>query len=120
MREQKYFSRFRAPRVATPNLAQAQLDSFKWVLEHGIKETFKEFTPIKDYSGKKFDLEFVKIELGYIAAAFVLFRLFDIWKPPGVRYFDRNHLNSWGVMIDDVVAGLYASLLIGIYRWWIA
>ncbi len=64
MREQKFFSRFRAPRVETPNLVAAQVDSFKWVLEHGIKETFKEFTPIKDYSGKKFDLEFVKIEVG--------------------------------------------------------
>jgi len=64
MREQKFFGRFRAPRVETPNLVAAQVDSFKWVLEQGIKETFKEFTPIKDYSGKKFDLEFVKIEVG--------------------------------------------------------
>jgi DNA-directed RNA polymerase beta' subunit len=64
MREQKYFSRFRAARVETPNLVEAQLNSYKWILEQGIKETFKEFTPIRDYSGKKFDLEFVKIELG--------------------------------------------------------
>jgi DNA-directed RNA polymerase beta' subunit len=64
MRDQKFFSRFRAPRVETPNLVEAQLDSYKWLLEQGVKETFKEFTPIKDYSGKKFDLEFVKIELG--------------------------------------------------------
>jgi len=64
MREQKFFSRFKAPRVETPNLSQAQLDSFQWILKEGIKDTFKEFTPIKDYSGKKFDLEFVKIEVG--------------------------------------------------------
>jgi DNA-directed RNA polymerase beta' subunit len=64
MRQQKYFSRFRAPRVETPNLVAAQLNSFKWLLEKGFRETFKEFTPIKDYSGKKFDLEFVKIEIG--------------------------------------------------------
>ncbi len=64
MREQKYFSRFRAPRVATPNLVEAQVESFNTLLSQGVKETFKEFTPIKDYSGKKFDLEFVKIELG--------------------------------------------------------
>lgn len=49
--------------------------------------------------------------------AFVLFRLFDIWKPPGVRYFDRNHLKSWGVMLDDVVAGLYAAICIGVIKW---
>ncbi len=64
MREKKYFSRFRAPLVETPNLVEAQVDSYKWLLEQGAKETFKEFTPIKDYSGKKFDLEFLKIELG--------------------------------------------------------
>ncbi len=64
MREQKYFSRFRAPRVETPNLVEAQVDSYKQLLEGGVKEVFKEFTPIKDYSGKKFDLEFVKIEMG--------------------------------------------------------
>src|SRR3990167_4681181 len=64
MREQKHFSRFRAPRVATPNLVEAQSDSYAWLIEKGVRETFKEFTPIRDYSGKKFDLEFVKIELG--------------------------------------------------------
>src|ERR1043166_9253667 len=64
MRQQKHFSRYQEPRVATPSLVAAQTESFKWLLEAGARETFKEFTPIKDYSGKKFDLEFVKIELG--------------------------------------------------------
>src|SRR3989344_709093 len=64
MREQKYFSRFRPARVATPDLVEAQTQSYKWLLEKGVRETFKEFTPIKDYSGKKFDLEFSKIEIG--------------------------------------------------------
>ncbi|OGC94612.1 DNA-directed RNA polymerase subunit beta, partial [Candidatus Adlerbacteria bacterium RIFOXYB1_FULL_48_10] len=64
MREQKFFSRYREPRTETPNLVAAQVDSFNTLLKDGVKEIFKEFTPIKDYSGKKFDLEFVKIELG--------------------------------------------------------
>src|SRR3989344_2000426 len=64
MREKKIFARFRAPLAPTPNLVAAQVDSYKWILEKGVRETFKEFTPIKDYSGKKFDLEFLKIELG--------------------------------------------------------
>ncbi len=66
MRTQKFFSRFRAPRVEAPNLVAAQMESFNWVLDKGIKDIFKEFTPIKDYSGKKFDLEFTKIELGEV------------------------------------------------------
>ena len=64
MRQQKFFSRYREPRVETPNLVKAQLDSYQWLIKEGVRETFKEFTPIKDYSGKKFDLEFSKIEVG--------------------------------------------------------
>lgn len=44
--------------------------------------------------------------------AFVLFRFFDILKPFGARYFDRNHLLGWGVILDDIVAGVYAGALI--------
>ena len=64
MREQKFFKRFRPARVAMPNLVADQTRSFQAFLESGLKETFKEFTPIKDYSGKKFDLEFVSLTVG--------------------------------------------------------
>lgn len=43
-------------------------------------------------------------------AAFLLFRLFDILKPWPVSLADRRH-DAWGVMLDDVVAGLMAALL---------
>lgn len=39
---------------------------------------------------------------------FVLFRVFDIFKPWPVSYFDRKVKNGAGVVLDDVVAGLYA------------
>ncbi len=35
------------------------------------------------------------------------FRLFDIWKPPPIRFFERAPA-GWGVMLDDVMAGIYA------------
>ena len=41
---------------------------------------------------------------------FVLFRIFDILKPFPVSFFDKNYKNSFGVMLDDVCAGLYVSL----------
>jgi phosphatidylglycerophosphatase A len=41
---------------------------------------------------------------------FALFRLFDIWKPWPVRWADRKVHGGFGVMLDDVVAGLYALL----------
>lgn len=46
-----------------------------------------------------------------LGAAFLLFRLFDIWKPPGVRYFDQMK-SPFGVVADDVVAGFYALLVL--------
>ncbi len=64
MRTQKHFGRFLPPRVEAPNLVAAQLESFEAFLKDGLKEIFKEFTPIKDYSNKKFELEFSKIEIG--------------------------------------------------------
>ena len=42
---------------------------------------------------------------------FILFRFFDILKPFPVSYFDRKHKNSFGVVMDDVCAGLYVCLL---------
>lgn len=43
-------------------------------------------------------------------AAFALFRLFDIVKPPPASYFDRRVANGFGVMMDDVVAAAYTLL----------
>ncbi len=63
MREKKYFARYKKPQMALPNLVETHLKSYKWLLEEGLKDAIKEFSPIEDYSGKKFQLEFVGIEL---------------------------------------------------------
>jgi DNA-directed RNA polymerase subunit beta len=62
--EKKYFGRFKKPLTTLPNLVEPQVLSYKWMVEEGLKEIFKEFSPIKDYSDKKFMLEFVSFELG--------------------------------------------------------
>ena len=62
-REKKYFGRFRKPLTEMPNLVVSQVDSFKWLIEKGLKEVFDEFTSIKDFSEKKFTLDFVSFEL---------------------------------------------------------
>ena len=46
------------------------------------------------------------------AFAFVVFRLFDIFKPPPIRYYDRTLKNGFGVMWDDLMAAAYALLVI--------
>jgi DNA-directed RNA polymerase subunit beta len=60
----KYFSRYKKPLVPFPNLIEDQLNSFTWLVEKGIKEVFKEFSPINDYSDKKFQLDFTSFSLG--------------------------------------------------------
>ena len=55
------------------------------------------------------------LSLGYagrwelMLLAFPLFRLFDVWKPPPVSFFDRRP-GPWNVMMDDVAAGIYANV----------
>jgi len=46
----------------------------------------------------------------YYIIFFILFRYFDIMKPFPVNFFDRNFKNSFGVIMDDVCAGLYVVL----------
>tara|TARA_B100002051_G_C16480498_1_gene507816 strand:- start:272 stop:763 length:492 start_codon:yes stop_codon:yes gene_type:complete len=46
---------------------------------------------------------------------FVLFRLFDIAKPYPVNYYDKNFKNSFGVIMDDVCAGLYVVAVLVLY-----
>ena len=46
---------------------------------------------------------------------FILFRIFDITKPYPVSYYDRNFKNSFGVIMDDVAAGLYVVAVLVLY-----
>ena len=46
----------------------------------------------------------------FYGICFILFRLFDIMKPFPVNFFDKNFKNSFGVIMDDVFAGLYVVL----------
>jgi len=60
----KTFESFRQPRVDLPDLIEPQRESYKWFIEEALKEVFKEFSPIADYSDKKFELLFNKYEVG--------------------------------------------------------
>jgi phosphatidylglycerophosphatase A len=48
----------------------------------------------------------------YYALFFILFRYFDIMKPFPVNFFDKNFKNSFGVIMDDICAGLYVILTV--------
>ncbi len=63
VRPQKVFSKYREPLTKLPNLVENQILSYKDLTEKGIVEIFREFSPLRDYSEKKFDLEFISFEL---------------------------------------------------------
>ncbi len=49
--------------------------------------------------------------------AFLLFRIFDIWKPGPIRYVDQNWHNAYGTMMDDVLAALMAAGMLFLILW---
>jgi phosphatidylglycerophosphatase A len=52
--------------------------------------------------------------LAVFALAFLLFRLFDIWKPWPIRWADRNIKGGFGIMFDDVLAAIPACVLLNL------
>ncbi|MEI7611471.1 MAG: phosphatidylglycerophosphatase A [Betaproteobacteria bacterium] len=54
------------------------------------------------------------------SAAFLLFRIFDIFKPQPARYFDEKVKNGFGVMTDDLVAGGYTVLVLALLNFVLA
>lgn len=62
--KKKYFSAHKAPAGDMPNLVKVQNDSFKWLTTDGLRELFQEFSPILDYAGKEFILDFLDFSIG--------------------------------------------------------
>jgi len=55
---------------------------------------------------------FLPVTFGTLGLAFLAFRLFDIVKPFPAGHFDRHVKNGFGVVADDLVAGIYANLVV--------
>ena len=50
----------------------------------------------------------------YCVAAFLAFRLFDIWKPYPISYVDNNVKGALGIMLDDILASIYSIIALAI------
>ena len=50
----------------------------------------------------------------YCATAFLLFRLFDVWKPYPISYVDSNIKGSLGIMLDDILASAYTIVILSV------
>lgn len=50
----------------------------------------------------------------WVVSGFILFRVFDIWKPCPIRWVDRHVKGGWGIVVDDLLAAVYAGVLLHI------
>lgn len=66
---------------------------------------------IDEVVGVWINLLFVPLTLPNIIIGFILFRFFDILKPLGIRKMEAFE-NGWGVMLDDVLAGIYGNIVL--------
>jgi len=79
---------------------------------------------VSDYGGMVWDetvafllvLFLVPATLYWQAAAFLLFRLFDILKPPPIRHYDQTLKSGFGVMLDDLIAAFYTLVVLAIAK----
>jgi len=51
-------------------------------------------------------------------AAFLVFRFFDMTKPPPIRQFERRFKGGFGVMADDIIAAFFTLLVLALWRFW--
>lgn len=71
---------------------------------------------IDEVAGMMISLLFVPVTLSYIVTGFILFRLLDITKPLLIRKTEMLP-GGWGVMMDDILAGVYANLILHTIMW---
>src|SRR5690606_13705222 len=83
-----------------------------WSAGHVEKQWGKDHqrVVIDEVAGMCISLLMVPLSVPYIAAGLILFRFFDIAKPLYIRRAERLP-GGWGVMADDILAGLYTNLL---------
>jgi phosphatidylglycerophosphatase A len=71
---------------------------------------------IDEIAGMCISLLFLPVNVKYLIAGLILFRFFDIVKPLGIRKMESLK-GGWGIMFDDVLAGVYANLILQAILW---
>ena len=71
---------------------------------------------IDEVAGMCITLLFIPVNWQYGLAGWILFRFFDIVKPLYIRKMELLP-GGWGVMMDDILAGLYANILVSLVIW---
>lgn len=71
---------------------------------------------IDEAAGYLFSVAFLPHGPAMALAGFLLFRVFDILKPPPARQLERLH-GGWGIVLDDVAAGIMANAVLRVGLW---
>jgi len=80
---------------------------------------------VHDYAGIVWDevvgylltMFLAPVGIGWMLTGFLLFRLFDIWKPQPIRFVDKHIHGGLGIMLDDVLAAIPAWLIMQLLIW---
>jgi phosphatidylglycerophosphatase A len=86
-----------------------------WAADRYVRATGEEDNQeivVDEVAGYLVTMLLVPRTLFNLAVGFVLFRVFDVWKPPPARTIDRRVKGGIGVMADDLVAGAYGALVL--------
>jgi phosphatidylglycerophosphatase A len=71
---------------------------------------------IDEVAGMCISLLFIPVSVKYVLSALVLFRFFDMVKPLYIRSLEKLP-GGWGIMFDDVLAGIYANIILQAVLW---
>jgi len=71
---------------------------------------------IDEVAGMCISLLLVPVTIKYVVAALILFRFFDIAKPLFIKKLEKLP-GGWGIMLDDVLAGVYANIVLQAVLW---
>ena len=86
------------------------------VAERVIGRTDSGHIVIDEFIGFLVSVVYLPQTYGYIIAAFFLFRFFDILKPFPIRQAERTLKGGFGIMTDDVLAGIYTNAILQIWK----
>ena len=90
-----------------------------------VSEKISQELGVHDYCGIVWDevvgylltMFIVPVGVGWMLAGFLLFRIFDIWKPQPIRFVDKHVHGGLGIMLDDVIAAFPAWVIMQLFVW---
>ena len=92
-----------------------------WIAEGAEKIFQKKDSPlivVDEIAGFLVTMALIPWSWFYVGAGFFLFRFFDILKPFPIRFIDKKLPGGWGIVLDDIAAGIYANIILqGLLHW---